>query len=318
VAVAWADAPREPALADNNSRSPTKRLSKEPRKSFQSEVENQPPAMGPPPNRRVLKVSPHNSPVKQQYRLPVSPTKGPPRSPALRLPVARAGSPIPQSSAQGGGVSLLLNGSDSTKSSGSNFGSASGDASGRSLSPPGGSPRTPSRKMRRCRKSVTSLANKAERQGISSILDHSNGTMHCTRDDSPYGSPSPDGGDLDSMPALGLTAQIREGARMHRKSRNQSPRPPTSPIKAEVALGAGDVRAPWLSPERVRRRSLEYNGCKYPLSPVFELGEASTALPQSPQARRLPQGGSHWLAQANIKQAQLEEFIARGRSRNAC
>lgn len=316
--VAQTDEPREPALAVRNGESPRKHVMKEPRISnapTEVGLENQPPVMGPPPKRCVLAVSPGNSPVKRRTRLSTtsigSPTTGPPQRSALSLPgVARAGTPMLQSSVQGAPIqpawSMPIDGSDSNKSSASAPGSASGDASGRSSSPAGDSPNSPSGKMRRCRKSITSLANKVERQAISRVFVQSDALMRSARDvfhESPSRSPSPDGSDnddLDSMPALGHTAQIREGARMHRKSRNLISRPssPTSCKTAPEDESYPEAR-PWLSPRRVRRRdSSEYNPSKYPLSPVFEQVDGSTGLP-SPHPCRGAQGALRQL-QAQI------------------
>jgi hypothetical protein len=253
-----------------------------------------------------MQVSPTNSPTKLRARLPDSPTKGPPRGFGLSLPgVERAGTPIPQMSARplaNGPLASLLGGSDSTKSSAS----ASGGASGQSSSPGGWT--APEGQERKFRKSVTQLANKVERQAISRVYDaHSART---SSSNSPTRSQSPHGEDLDSSPAMGLTAQIREGARMHRLSRTRdlSPRAPASPTSTKTDDA---IDRPWLSPRRLSRRRSEHNACKYPLSPVFEKDEASAVL-QSPPPRRVSRVS---LSQTQrLSQAALDEFIARGRS----
>jgi len=290
--VAQTNVPREPALAARNGESPKKHVTKEPRisdASIEVGLENQPPVMGPPPKRRVMGVSPGNSPVKMRTRLSTSSIGSPTKGFKLALPgVAKAGTPMLQSSVQGAPIqpawSLPISGFDSTTSSASAPGTASGDASGRSSSPAGDSPNSPSGKMRKCRKSITSLANKVERQGCDKLMLSARDVFR----ESPDRSPSPDGDEFDTMQTCGFAAQIREGARMHRKSRNLSPRP-SSPRSSQTDDSYPEER-PWLSPRRVRSRDIsEYNPSKYPLSPVFEQAEGSTAL-QSPLPCRGSQG----------------------------
>lgn len=316
--IAHPNVPREPALAAINGESPKKHVTKEPRisdASIEVGLENQPPVMGPPPKRRVIGVSPGNSPVKLRSRLSTSSVGSPTKGFKLALPgVAKAGTPMLQPSVQGAPIqpawSLPISGFDSTKSS---SGTASGDASARSSSPAGDSPNSPNKDRRKCRKSITSLANKVERQAISRVMVQSDAPMLSARDVFLDASPSLDGADnddLDSMPGLGFAAQIREGARMHRKSRQDSalsPRP-SSPKSSPTDDSYPEAR-PWLSPRRVRSRdSSEYNPSKYPLSPVFEQNEGSTAL-QSLLTGRGSQGALRLL------QAQINDELGTSRRR---
>mmetsp|Transcript_93114 Transcript_93114/g.146328 ORF Transcript_93114/g.146328 Transcript_93114/m.146328 type:complete len:1167 (-) Transcript_93114:84-3584(-) len=131
--------------------------------------------------------------------------KGPLLLPGLQI----GGTPTLQSARLSG------QGRESTSSSESN-GSDSGKASKIV------SPRTsPANTTRKCRKSVTNLANKAERQGISRVLGESAATMTSSRassmSPSPSRSPSPNkeaGSEKHSSLPVGFAAEIREGARM--------------------------------------------------------------------------------------------------------
>jgi hypothetical protein len=70
-------------------------------------------------------------------------------------------------------------------------------------------------------------------------------------------------------PVVGFTAEIREGARMHRQSRGQREGPAPGTAEEDTFILPSSPR----SPHRVRGRSVaDYNASKYPLSPVFENG----------------------------------------------
>jgi len=188
-----------------------------------SQIDEHPSSpMGPPPARKVVQASPHNSPSKMNRS-----------ATCLQLPgVARAGTPTPQT-----------NGGDEP--------------------------------LRRYRKSVTDLANKAEKRGIYRVLAEQDGPLHSARDSSrstnPSRSPSPSVDEEEQYnmePVVGFTAEIREGARMHRQSRGQHEGPAPGTAEEDTFI-LPSLR----SPRRVRGRSVaDYNASKYPLSPVFENG----------------------------------------------
>jgi len=218
---------------------------------------------GPPPNRKVVAGSPTSSPRKGATR----------SGSTLMLPgVARAGTPIPQSSDQGArkNVSSAV---PVQATAGGNATGSSGDTSGRSSNT--GSP--PSTKERKFRRSVTSFANKAERQGIRDFLAEDDNIDPLSRSfkardelsmslrscGSPCRSrsPSPSSENDENLePASGFSAQIREGARKNRHSLE---------LLAEELMEGGANK---LSPRRVSRRFADHNASKYALSPVFEQG----------------------------------------------
>lgn len=176
----------------------------------------------------------------------------------LVLPgVQKAGTPTPQASTSG----QSRESPTGSKSNGSDPGQASNGAS------PSNSPTNTTRK---CRKSVTNLANKAERQGISRVLGEASapiGSSRASSMSSPSRSPSPssDGGsEVDhASSAVGFAAEIREGARMRqgRFFRGQ--------FALELPLGVDDEQeVAWRSCRSPDARTPGTS--RYALSPVWE------------------------------------------------